>query len=487
MPRSRFRALLLSILLLGLLLAPGCDRPGATRAAATDVEGDGADGVPEIDPASGAPAGRLNLLLIAVDTLRADHLGAYGYERPTSPGIDRFFGDAIVFEDAHSTSSWTLPAFASLLTSTHSSTHGCWQFRSRLATSFTTLAEVLHGAGYHTAAVTSHIFLRENYGLAQGFESYDTSPIPKYRQIHSAISSPLVSERALTFLDRQADMEERRPWFLWLHYFDPHHAYNEHPGVTGKFGRDPVDRYDGEIAFTDAHLGRVLDRLSDTGLFDETVIAILADHGEEFGDHGGRYHGVSLFNEVERVPLAIRVPGLLPRRVTATVSVVDFMPTVLDLLRIETPKVPMAGRSLLGLMQGTTMASGEELLESRLDLRKDADLEAYVTSRWKLIVEMPKHATRRPNGERPAETKVMLFDRVLDPAEARDIAAQHGEVVAELMRRLDGSLASARDDASFFVAAPAQDLSEEAIDELRALGYVGDQMGRDAEDDSPDE
>ena len=487
MTQGRFRALLMSILLLGLALAPGCDRPDATRAAATDVEGDGSDGVQEIGPPSGGPAGRLNLLLIAVDTLRADHLGAHGYERPTSPHIDRFFGEAIVFDDAHSTSSWTFPAFASLMTSTHSSTNRCWQFESQLDPSFTTLAEVLRDAGYHTAAITSHTFLGTSYGLGQGFEDYDESLIRAFSRSHFAISSPRVTKRALAFLNRQANMKERRPWFLWVHYFDPHHVYNEHPGVTEEFGREAVDLYDGEIAFTDAHIGRLLDRLSNTALIDDTVVVILADHGEEFGDHGRTYHGQTLFREVERVPLAIRVPGLTPRRVTDTVSLVDFMPTVLDLLQIEAPKTPMAGRSLLGLMRGETMASSGALLESRLRLGRGRKLEAYVTSRWKLIIEMPRRAMQKPNDERPAETKVMLFDRVLDPGETRDVAAQHGDVVAKLMRRLDGSLASARNDASFFVAAPAQDLSEETIDALRALGYVGDPTEHDAKDGSPDE
>ena len=147
-------------------------------------------GFKKTGPPSDGPAGRLNLLLIAVDTLSADHLGAYGYERPTSPRIDRFFGEAIVFDDAHTTSSWTLPSSASLMTSTHSSTHKCWQFDSQLDPSFTTLAEVLHDAGYHTAAVTSHSFLRKNYGLAQGFEDYGESLIFGLKQNHRAISSP---------------------------------------------------------------------------------------------------------------------------------------------------------------------------------------------------------------------------------------------------------------------------------------------------------
>jgi hypothetical protein len=245
MLQSRFGALMISLLLLGLALAPACDRPSATRPAATDFEGGDTDSVQEDGPPDGGPLARDNLLLLAVDTLRADHLGAYGYQRPTSPHIDRFFAEAIVFDDAHSTSSWTLPAFASLMTSTHSSTHGCWQFRSQLDPSFTTLAEVLRNSGYHTAAVTSHTFLRKSYGLGQGFEDYDESLIVRLRQSHRAISSPMVTERALVFLDRQANMEERRPWFLWVHYFDPHHVYNEHPGVTEEFGGEPVDLYDG--------------------------------------------------------------------------------------------------------------------------------------------------------------------------------------------------------------------------------------------------
>jgi arylsulfatase A-like enzyme len=170
-----------------------------------------------------------------------------------------------------------------------------------------------------------------------------------------------------------------------------------------------------------------------------------------------------------------------------TVSLVDFMPTVLDLLQIQAPEAPMAGRSLLGVMRGAAMGSSGALLESRLNLRRNVTLEAYVTSRWKLIVEIPRRTTPRPKGELPPGTKVMLFDRLRDPGETRDVAAQHGDVVVELMQRLDGSLTSARRDANFFVAAPAQELPEELIDELKMLGYVYDEAEHDAQDDSPDE
>ncbi|MFH0944538.1 MAG: sulfatase [Planctomycetota bacterium] len=418
--------------------------------------------------ASRRDAGR-NLLLIAVDTLRADHLGAYGYERPTSPAIDRLFAFSIVFEDAHSSSSWTLPAFASLMTSTYSSTHRCWQFDNFLESSFTTLAELMSDAGYHTAAIVSHIFLGRKYGLNQGFVEYDDSLVQSnLEDSHMAITSSVITDRALAFLKRESERSDGRPWFLWTHYFDPHIFYQPHEEFAEQFGRfRPLDRYDGEIAYTDLHIGRLLEYLEESDFAQNTVVVFVADHGEEFMDHGGMEHGKSLFREVERVPFAVRVPGLDPRKVTQPVRGVDLMPTLLDLLDVETGPLPMAGRSLLALMKGSGMPDEGVLMESRLDQLPNAVLEGYILGKWKLILQTPR---REDLGKRPA---VFLFDRTQDPTEQVNLAQGNDEIVGKLAKLMRKNVNDAADVAHLFQGKGGQlALSADELERLRELGYL---------------
>lgn len=413
------------------------------------------------------PPKQPNLLLIAVDTLRADHLGTYGHRRPTSPEIDAFFDSAVTFEEAHSSSSWTLPAFASLMTSLYSSTHGCTNTRTPLDDSFETLAERLSDEGFHTAGIVSHTFLGSRYGLHQGFEDYDESLVMEQtRDSHQAITSPRVTEKALKALDRVADGD--KPWFVWVHYFDPHRKYLFHEGVSDPFvgpDRKDIDLYDGEIAFTDAHIGQLLRRLEQLGLADDTVVAFVSDHGEAFKEHGWIGHGKTLYRLVERVPFALRVPGVAPRRVSDPVSVVDFMPTVLELLDVQRPSTPMVGRSLVATMSGASPPERGLLMELRNRLRK-VDVDAFLLDRWKLILEYPAPYDGDPIA--------MLFDWAADPREAHDLSSKHPEVVEDLTRRLQQTARIGRQLAKSFTASGELELSPEEIERLRQLGYVGD-------------
>lgn len=408
---------------------------------------------------------RPNLLLIAVDTLRADHLGAYGYKRQTSPHIDRFFESAVTFDDAHSSSSWTLPAFASLMTSYYSSTHGCWQFSSRLDDSFVTLAEILRDAGYSTVGVVSHVFLHANHGLAQGFVLYDES------ESQDPISSPAVTARALAALERLSEAGTEAPWFLFVHYFDPHTKYQAHEGISPSWGTEPVDLYDGEIAFVDRQLGRLLKRAAE--LAPNTIVAFVSDHGEEFRDHQWTQHGHSLYAEVERVPLAIRAPTFDPRRVPDPVSLVDFLPTVLELLGLPARETPIAGRSLVNLMKGESALTPGILMETRLDLLTMRDVDAYISGRWKLIVTTPKHV-RRPDFEnsRGMSGSVMLFDRETDPRELKNVALQHPQIVARLQSGMAEAISRARSRADRFETSEAEPSADE-LRRLESLGYIG--------------
>ena len=188
--------------------------------------------------------------------------------------------------------------------------------------------------------------------------------------LYQAITSAALSDEAVRWLESKAAADADPPWFLWLHYFDPHREYRAHPGTTTIEGSAELDRYDAEIAFTDAQIGRVLAALADTGLDRRTAVMFASDHGEEFGDHGGVDHGHTLFEELVRVPLVIRAPGFAPRRVPGTVQVVDVLPTVHELLGLEAPAV-REGESLVPAMVGAPLGERAALAELRRSDRND--------------------------------------------------------------------------------------------------------------------
>ena len=421
-----------SAALLGLLALVGCSRAPAR------------------------PAGP-NLLLITIDTLRADRLGLYGHGRPTSPGLDAFATTAVTFEDAGVHAPWTLPSFASMFTSTYSSTHGCWTFDSRLDDSFVTLAETLRDAGWDTALIASHVFLGARFGLGQGFVHVDDELVHEMYQSDRSITSPEVTQRAAHFIAQQAVSPDAGPWFLWAHYFDPHFEYQPQPGFSERFGLDsPADLYEGEIAFTDRHVAELLASLEAEGLADDTVVVVVSDHGEGFGDHGPLYHGNSLYQELLRTPLIIRAPNFAPRRVTEPVRAVDLMPTLLELLEVA-PERPLAGRSLVPLMRGERLPEAPHLAELRLD-EKHA-LDSLRRGRWKLILD------------RTAERRT-LFDLESDPGETRDLASTEPARADALERELEELRAHARREAGRYSTGTGPELLPGQLGKLSDLGYV---------------
>ena len=400
-----------------------------------------------------------SFLFISVDTLRADHMGTYGYARNTTPEVDAWAKDAVVFENAQASASWTLPGLASALTSFYTSTHRCWTFNSRLDPSFTTLPEVLTDAGYDTMAVTSHVFLAPRYGLQQGFVHFDDEFAHPLEDPTTVITSEMVSDKGIRFLDAKAASTDETPWLLWLHYFDPHGQYNVHPGISEEFGTEQeLDRYDGELRYTDLHVGRVLRRLEELGLADSTVVVFFSDHGEEFLDHGGLRHGHALWRELVRVPLIIRAPGVAPRRVPELVRTVDLLPTVLDWVPPLAPPPGIEGVSLFAFLEGRERAPLPALAEIRL--QEAFPLECVFEERWKLIVNSK-------------DASVLLYDTVADPLEQRDVAAEHPEVVAELRERLAAMIARAEEAGRRYGEAEALGLSETERHDLQGLGYTG--------------
>ena len=301
-----------------------------------------------------------NILVLTIDTLRADHLGAYGYQRPTSPRIDAVGADGTVFEEswAHAPSTrYSLPAILTgrlpLDVDYDTSVEG-WP---GLALANTTIAEVVKPQGFTTAAITNYWYFDPGRRMNQGFDSYDNTDA----RLHSAVgsegpahsrgsSSPQQTDKAIAFID--GHVTER--WYLWVHYYDPHFEYERHPG-SPSFGDAQVDLYDGEIRFTDTYIGKVVDDLKARGLYDKTAIVITGDHGEGFGEHGVFQHGYHLYAAQTKVPLIIRVPGLAPRRSTTPAGHIDLLPTLANLVgvRADDPRVAGAmGSSLLDVIAG---------------------------------------------------------------------------------------------------------------------------------------
>ncbi len=400
---------------------------------------------------------RPNFLILSIDTLRADHLGLYGHGRDTSPRIDALGAGGVVFESAYSSSSWTLPAFASAVTSLYPSTHGVQSLEARLDESFRTLPEFFRDAGYDTCGVTSHNFFSTQSGMRQGFIHFDEELVLETDDLLELVSSEGVSDRGIRWIERKAGSADDLPWLLWLHYFDPHDAYKSHAGSA--FGDErPVDRYDGEIAHTDLHLGRVLDALDEHGFAENTVVLLFADHGEEFGDHGKTNHAHTLYRELVRIPLIVRAPGIAPRRVDQNVRMIDLLPTALELAGIgQTSDV--VGRSLVPLMRGEGLPDEPALMELSID--PDHAFEALVDGNWKLI---------RVN--RPASEE--LFDLAADPGEKNDLSAAEPERLARMREQLDALRDEARAKSLDYHQSLGHGLTQAEIDELTRLGYIGD-------------
>jgi arylsulfatase A-like enzyme len=373
-PRVVLRVATAAVALVALLGAVGRGHGAAPKTTAT----------PE---AAARPAPGWNVLLISIDSLRADHLGCYGYGRDTSPVIDGVAREGIRFASAVSPTSWTLPSHISLFSGRYGLSHGVVTEMHRLSLEIPTLGEVLQGAGYRTAGFVSGPYLAGHYGYARGMDTYEdlSARYEHRREARSAVVAPTINEMAERWLDQHG----RERFFLFLHYFDVHYDYVppapfdkmfdpdyrgtvdskdllKNPRVNAKM--DPRDLahvkalYDGEIRFTDMHVGKVLAKLEQMGVRDRTLVVITSDHGDEFFEHGSKGHQRTLYDEVLLVPLVVRLPDGADagRVVREEVSLVDVMPTVLELLGVSAPS-GMDGESLIALMQGRGTGAPREV------------------------------------------------------------------------------------------------------------------------------
>lgn len=401
-------------------------------------------------------AERPNVLLLSVDTLRADRLGAFGYERDTTPALDRFAAESVVFDRAVAQAPWTLPSLASLMSGMPTTTHGCWTPQTRLDPIFSTLAEVLQRSGYDTLGVANQPYTSRQHGLHQGFTWYDDELTLNAPQV----TSERVTDKVLFLLEQKAGKQDDYPWFLWAHYFDPHDQYLAHEGVSEAFGTESdEDLYDGEVRFTDGHLGRVLDALEEHGLVDDTVVIFVTDHGEEFGDHGGKQHGFRLYSELTRVPLIVFDPtrNAARRRIPEDVSTLDLLPTLREILDLPASDQDQ-GRSLVPAYAGTAPLPPRTLFTMRSEPEEQGgrELVGVIARGHKLILTEPK-------GRRE------LYDLGADPGETTNLARENPELADALEAEWRRFAASAR---RWDQESEAVTLSPEAARRLAEIGYV---------------
>jgi arylsulfatase A-like enzyme len=429
---------------------------------------------------SGEPRAR-NLILISIDTLRADRLGCYGYGRPTTPFLDRAARAGVLFADATATSSWTYPSHASLFTGLYPGRNGATQLKQRLRADVSSLAEWLVARGFRAAGVVSStLFL--GYGLERGFEAlpYVDPGGPEPSQ---------VTARALAWL---AAVDRSRPFFYLVHYLDPHSDYASLPEfeapfrepyqgkatgrsdqlfqhVSGLLRFDAADArhlsnlYDAGVRQQDAELEELFAYLESSGLLADTLVVLTSDHGEEFLEHGQVMHGLSQYEESVRVPLILWGPGL-PRgaRVGAGVSLVDVMPTVLDVLGLPAPE-GLDGRSLRPLWEDPARVPTPRALFVEADLDPPGPTARTMVPGDDLAVRRGGHKLVLD----PATGASALYDLATDPLERADVSAAHPELVRELRAELE------RFRARRPAAAAAPPLDEEDLRRLEELGYAG--------------
>lgn len=400
---------------------------------------------------SGAVDGPLNVLLVTIDTLRADHLGCYGNAGAHTPVLDALASRGVRFGTAIAHAPITGPSHASILTGLTPLRHGVRNNSDYvLPKTVPTLPETLAHAGYRTAAFVSGFPLEKRFGYNRGFETYDDA-FPHGNDPRRApyVERPAdqTTSRAVRWLDGRAG--DGAPWFLWVHYYDPHSPYEPPPEYAARFATHP---YDGEIAFVDAQLGVLLARIETLGLASRTVVLVTADHGESLGEHGEATHGIFVYDATLKVPWIIAGPGVPAGRTTSVVGRgIDIAPTLLDYTRQPIAKA-IEGRSMRPAIEGRPMSDEPAYAESlfaSLHLRW-APLYAWRTSRWKLI-----------DAPRPE-----LFDVQDDPRELRDRATEEGARVEAFRRPLRAALTTQTPDAVMTVDA-------EAAERLRALGYIG--------------
>lgn len=461
----------------------------------------------------GAAAFPQGVILTQLDTLRTDHLDLYGYERSTAPTLTRLAQEGAHFRNAITQTSWTKAETPSIMTSLYPSTHGVFQIPDRLPASATTIAEIYRQAGYATASFSSTAFTGKLTNLHQGFEELheSESTVGKAGPKGSKTSREFV-DRLLEWIGAHRDV----PFFVYLHVFDPHAPYEPNrpydtlwadpkgreeyarqqeaikktakdafmgqrgmatPEELVAAGVDPAafiryskDWYDGSIRGMDTEIARLIEGLKEQGLADRSLVALYADHGEEFHDHGRMWHGQSVYGEMVRVPLVFWAPGRVPKglKIEEPVELIDILPTLATMSGLPVPEGAQGQNMgpLLGA-PGPAWKRRPPISEKQSlggeDFPSAAESYAIMDGDWKLI-----HNVARP----PEKPEFELFDFYKDPLDQKNVAAEHPDVVERLGKTLDAWHQMAKAARLKPDSETTKGMSKEQLDQLRTLGYV---------------
>ncbi len=399
-----------------------------------------------------------NILLITLDTTRADHLGCYGSETALTPNLDRLAAQGVLYEHAYTAVPITLPSHATMLTGLLPPEHGLRiNGTSRLPDSVPTLTEILQKEGYRTGAFVSSLVLDERFGLSRGFEQYDDrldegpdGPRPE-RPANETVASAI----------KWVQGASAEPFFCWVHLYDPHEPYEDHPK---EFGDEFTGRpYDAEIAYMDQQIGRLLETLTSLGVDDQTFIVVAGDHGEGLGEHDEQTHGYLAYNSTMHVPLIIRAPGMPQSgsRISGPVSLVDVSPTILQAL--QKPLLSdTTGRDLLADAEQSSREPRACYGETEAPFMEGGwcPLRTWTTDRWKFI----------------QSTQPELYDLQVDPSEQHNLVHEQAEESAQLGQEL------ADFESTLIVNRGTQAiLSEQEQRALASLGYTGGQEAADVD------
>jgi len=437
-----------------------------------------------------------NVILISIDTLRADHLGCYGYKRDTSPHIDKFASEGALFMNSFSTSPWTLPSHVSIMTSLYGIHHQVYYSGEKIAPSVLTLADLCRKNGFFTCAFTGGGFVSAQYGFAKGFDAYYEGR----GGVFHMNSAELIYDSFSNWVDNNRG----KRFFLFLHTYQTHnpyvcpHPHNtlfldedaqwKHINFLGYLGGKPgiyktlpeterknaVGLYDGEISYLDENLiGPLVSKLKETGLYEKTMIIFTSDHGEEFFDHKAWDHGHSLYNESIRVPLIIKFPedNFSGVKIPYTISLVDIMPTILEEVGIECPDTFFDGKSLFPLLKGrekghrTFLADiGANVLNSHIPQKISMNKGKY-----KLILN--KEFSQEDLGyfiAPPPETvQIELFDLLNDFKEENNIAEKNPGLTNAILQKINDIYSQAKKRNS-----EKTEIDEKLKEQLKALGYI---------------
>lgn len=463
-----------------------------------------------------APKHRMNVLIYTVCTLRADHTSLYGYQRDTTPFLKKLGASSVVFDDCQAQATWTKASVASLFTSLYSFTHGIRAYSSTIPAGATTMAQQLRAAGYITASIIANPFAGRLSGLDRGFDYMMEYPVV-HRQTTFATDrgtdSAAVNRVAFPWLEAHRD----EPFFLYLLSTDPHAPYQPppafeklfaNPAETKAFNRDydrmrqvrrygggamisraecrakgidpdiyrrrAVNRYDDEVAHNDHSIKLLVDKLKQLGIYKNTLLIVLSDHGEEFWEHGWSAHEHSLYSELNHVVLLMRNPTLIPtpRRVEEPVQLIDVLPTVADLLGIKLNGI-VEGQSLTPLLAGKPFHREGTVMSSRFthpNYRPNGVPEnrtgtfARFDRDWKFLY--------RNHAKRAGLKEVELYDRHVDRKNLHDVAPQHPDLIRRFRKELFTWIKNQKKIRTMLGSRGTSKMDQQTMDRLRSLGYI---------------